>query len=114
MVELIVRDNSGLHVWLIFLVVQPKLDYNHYLEIVIDVLNLVSFILIKVILDLLPRDVMEHTDLVESICGDALKPLTVLSLGKKAKLVIQLSDNVQLTSRLILDFTMLNEHGFVR
>ena len=62
--------------------IQPQLDYNHNLEIIIDVLHLVSFILIKVILDLLPGDVMEHAYLVKSISAYALKPLTVLSLSK--------------------------------
>lgn len=82
MVELIVSDDTRLHVWLIFLVVQPQLDNYHNLEIIIDVLNLVSFILVKVILYLFSRDIVKQADLVECIRWDAFKPLAMLRLGE--------------------------------
>jgi hypothetical protein len=64
------------------------------LKVIVYVLHLVSFVLIEIVFDLLSVDVMELTNLVQSVCGYALESLAVLLLGQETKLVVEVSNEV--------------------
>jgi hypothetical protein len=68
MVYLVVCQNPSLHVRLVFLVVKPEFSNDNYLKVVVDVLHFISFVEVKVILELkVSLDIVEFANLVKGI-----------------------------------------------
>jgi len=61
--------------------VKPELHHHHDLQINIDILNLVSFVILITILNLFSLDVMEFTYLIQRIHAYLFEPLSMLLLG---------------------------------
>ena len=93
--------------------IKPQLCHNHDLDVVIQVLNFVSFIAGEVIFDLLSLDVVELTDLVKSISVDILEPIAMLLLRQEAKSVVHISQKVKGDRESLFDLSMLEEHAFI-
>ena len=67
LIKLIVRQDRGLDLWFVDLVVQVQLCHDNHLEALLDVVDAVSSILLesfKLLFDLLSIDVVELADLV--------------------------------------------------
>lgn len=84
MSQLIVCNHSRLHIWLVLLMIEPEFNHNHNLKVVVDILDLVSLVLIKIIFYLLAADVVELADLVQSVSRNALESFTVLLWGQES------------------------------
>ena len=58
--------------------VKPKLDNNHNLECVINILHLVSFVVREIIFYLISLNIMEFANLVKGIHWDFFEAFAVL------------------------------------
>ena len=115
LIELKARQDTRLHLRLVELMVEPKLHHNHNLQIDVDILNLVPFIICKIIFNLLSANIVEFADLIKCIHANLFKSFSVLPLRKQRQLVVHISQKVQLESKLfICDLSVLYEDAFIR
>ena len=74
--------------------IQPKFHNNHYLQVHVNVLNLVSFVILEVVLDFLALYVVKLANLIKCIHRDFLKAFAMLLRRQQSQLVIDISDEV--------------------
>lgn len=81
LIELKARQDTSLHLWLVQLMVEPELHHHHDLQIDVDILDLVPFIICIAIFDFFSADIVEFTYLIKRIHADLFESLSVLLLG---------------------------------
>ena len=94
LIELKARQDTSLHLWLVPLMVEPELHHHHNLQIDVDILYLVSFVISIAIFDFFSVDIMELTYLIKRIHAYLFVSLSMLLLRQQRQLVVEISQKI--------------------
>jgi len=92
------------------LMIQPKFADNHYLNVYVYILNVISLIVCIIIFNFFAWNIMEFANLIKCINLHLFILFAVLDLADESEYIIIISEEIQSNSKFISDLTMLQKH----